>query len=191
MDLKEIMAISGKPGLYKFISQGRNAMIVENLETKKRSSAFSSDKVSALADIAIFTETEEVSLKDVLRLISDKEEGKETLSHKSSPDDLKNWFGEVLPKYDRERVYVSDIKKVIQWYHLLLKLDLLDFDEPEAAESKEIEKEAEPDKPEDKSKTKPKDKTVKSKSTTNPKSGTKLKTKGPGMTKSGESEKKN
>lgn len=135
MDLKEILAISGKPGLYKFVSQGRNAMIVENIEDNSRTSAFASEKVSALDDIAIFTEEEEVSLKEVLKRIFEKEEGSETISHKSGSQELKQWFEKVLPDYDRERVYVSDIKKVALWYNLLNKMKMLEFsDEDEGKE---------------------------------------------------------
>jgi len=149
MDLKEIMAISGKPGLYKFISQGRNAMIVENIEDKTRTSAFASEKVSALDDIAIFTEDEEVSLKEVLKSIFEKENGEETISHKSSSEELKIWFEEVLPSYDRDRVYVSDIKKVALWYNLLSKMKMLDFsEEEENEEKKENETAAESGEPE-------------------------------------------
>ena len=141
MDLKEILAISGKPGLYKFVSQGRNAMIVENIEDNSRTSAFASEKVSALDDIAIFTEEEEVSLKEVLKRIFEKEEGSETISHKVGSQELKQWFEGVLPDYDRERVYVSDIKKVAHWYNLLNKMKMLEFsDEDEGKdEATEIE----------------------------------------------------
>ena len=134
MDLKEIVAISGKPGLYKFISQGRSAIIVENIETKARTSAFASEKVSTLADIAIFTEDEETPLKNIFKIIFDKEEGKETISHKSKPEELKAWFKEVLPDYDEERVYVSDIKKVALWYNALARMEMLVFEEEEEEE---------------------------------------------------------
>ncbi len=134
MDLKEIVAISGKPGLYKFISQGRSAIIVENIETKARTSAFASEKVSTLADIAIFTEDEETPLKNIFKIIFDKEEGKETISHKSKPEELKAWFKEVLPDYDEKRVYVSDIKKVALWYNALARMEMLVFDEEEKEE---------------------------------------------------------
>ena len=129
MDLKDIMAISGKPGLYKFISQGRNAMIVENLENNTRMSAFASDKVSTLEDIAIFTEDQDVPIKDVLKNIFDKENGRETISHKSANEELKTWFESILPDYDRDRVYVSDIKKVIQWYNILQMMEMLVFED--------------------------------------------------------------
>ncbi len=138
MDLKEILAISGKPGLYKFISQGRNAMIVENIEDNSRTSAFATEEVSALEDIAIFTEEEEVSLRDVLKKIFEKENEGEAISHKANSQELKKWFEEVLPTYDKDRVYVSDIKKVALWYNLLCKMKMLDFTEDEE-ESKEKE----------------------------------------------------
>lgn len=158
MDLKEIVAISGKPGLYKFISQGRNAIIVENIETKARTSAFASEKVSTLEDIAIFAEDEEVPLKEVFKKIKEKESAKEAISHKSKPEELKSWFKEVLPDYDEDRVYVSDIKKVALWYNILARMEMLDFTEPEddasgekesAAPEKEENTEKE-EKPEDK-----------------------------------------
>lgn len=135
MDLKDIMAISGKPGLYKFISQGRNAMVVENLENNTRMSAFATDKVSALEDIAIFTEDQDVSIKDVLKNIFDKENGRKTISHKSANEELKTWFESILPDYDRNRVYVSDIKKVIQWYNILQKMKMLVFEDEKANET--------------------------------------------------------
>ena len=156
MDLKEILAISGKPGLYRFISQGRNAMIVENIEDNSRTSAFATEKVSALEDIAIFTEEEEVSLKDVLKKIFEKENEGETISHKASSPDLKEWFAEVLPTYDRDRVYVSDIKKVALWYNLLCRMKMLDFSELEEENKEkkdadeEVDSEEKTEKPSDK-----------------------------------------
>lgn len=134
MKLKDILAISGKGGLYKFISQGRNAIIVESFADKKRTSVYASTKVSSLEDIAIFTSTEDVPLADVLKKISDKENGGKTISHKSSPDELKGLFEEILPDYDRERVYVSDMKKVVNWYNLMHEYDLLNFEEEENEE---------------------------------------------------------
>ena len=130
MDLKDIFAISGKPGLYKFISQGRNSvMIVENLEDKKRTTAFTTAKISSLKDIAIFTDTEDMALKDVLKAIYEKENGAASIDHKSSGKVLEKYFDEIIPTYDRKRVYASDIKKVVLWYNILQKLELLDFSE--------------------------------------------------------------
>jgi len=135
--LKDILSISGYGGLFKFISQGRTGIIVESLEDKKRMNASSTVKISALEDIAIFTDTEDLPLKDVFKAISEKENGGEAIHHKSSADELKNYFIEVLPDYDRDRVYVSDIKKVLNWYNLLRKFEMLNFDEEEGVEDKE------------------------------------------------------
>lgn len=128
--LKDILSISGHGGLFKYVSQARNGIIVESLEDQKRMQAHASAKVSALDDISIFTETEDIALKNVLKAIFDKENGGEAISHKSSNDELKKYFEQVLPSYDKERVYVSDIKKVINWYNILLKHNLLNFEEP-------------------------------------------------------------
>jgi hypothetical protein len=125
MKLKDILAISGKSGLFKFISQGRNGIIVESFEDQKRMVVHSSAKVSALEDIAIFTEKEEVPLAEIFKKIFEKQDGKETISHKSSPEELKNLLESILPDYDRERVYISDMKKLVHWYNLLLGLNLL------------------------------------------------------------------
>lgn len=148
MKLKDILAISGKGGLYKFVSQGRNGIIVESYEDKKRTVVHSSAKVSALEDIAIFTETEEVPLADVFKILYEKENGKETISHKSSPEELKALLQEILPDYDKERVYVSDIKKLVQWYNMLLKYDLLKPEEEDknGEDKKAEDKKAEADK---------------------------------------------
>lgn len=149
MKLKDILAISGKPGLYKFISQGRNGIIVESFTDSKRMIVHSTTKVSALEDIAIYTEVEEVPLKDVFTKIYEKEGGKATIDHKSNNDDLKNLFEEILPDYDKDRVYASDIKKVVAWYNTLIGLDLLDpndTDEEELQDASETKEEKE-DKP--------------------------------------------
>ena len=130
MDLKDIFSISGKPGLYKFISQGRNSvMIVENLEDKKRTTAFTTAKISSLEDIAVFTDAEDMALKDVFKAIYEKENGAASIDHKSSGKVLEEYFHEIIPTYDSKRVYASDIKKVILWYNILQKQELLDFSE--------------------------------------------------------------
>ena len=143
MDLTEIMSISGKPGLYKMISQTKNGMLVESMLDQKRFPVFAHEKISSLEEISIFTETEDLPLKDIFKKINDLLEGGKALSHKSSPEELKEFFDDVVPDYDKERVYVSDIKKVIQWYNLLHEKDMLDFTEDE--EDKEESKEAETD----------------------------------------------
>lgn len=145
--LKDLMAISGHGGLFKFISQARNGIIVESLETGKRMNAFATMKVSALEDIAIYTEDKEIPLEEVLVSLHKYENGREAISPKSEPEDLKDYFSAILPEYDRERVYVSDIKKVLTWYNLLLKYDLLKADEEKPA-TKPAEKEAPEDKEE-------------------------------------------
>lgn len=146
MDLKDILSISGQPGLYKFISQGRNAIIVENLETKKRMSAFGSERISSLEDISIFTDDEDLPLVDVFKKIHEKEGDKPAIDPKSPPDKLKNYLSELVPGYDKDRVYTSDIKKIMMWYNLLLELDMVKFeekddealeDDPEKADDKE------------------------------------------------------
>jgi len=142
--LKDILSISGYGGLFKFISQGRNGIIVESLEDQHRMNASATAKISALEDIAIFTDTEDLPLKDVFKAISEKENGGVAIAHKSSANELKSYFAEVLPDYDRDRVYVSDIKKVVNWYNILHKLELLNFEEEE--EAKEEVKEAKEEK---------------------------------------------
>jgi hypothetical protein len=142
MELKDILAISGHGGLFKFVSQGRNGIIVESLVDKKRISASATAKISALEDIAIYTDVEEISLADVFTSIYNKEDGNQTISHKSSSNELKAYFEEVLPEYDKDRVYVSDIKKVLNWYNILQSLDMVKPSEKEE-ETKEEEKSAE------------------------------------------------
>ncbi len=144
--LKGILAVSGHQGLFKHIAESKNNIIVEALDTGKRMPVYSSSKVSALEDIAIYTNTADIPLKEIFKTISDKENGGEALSHKSSPDKLKNYFAEILPEYDRDRVYVSDIKKVLLWYNILQGKGMLDFTEeevPEEHDKEEDKKESE------------------------------------------------
>lgn len=140
MILKDILAISGEPGLFRFIAQGKNAIIVEHLETKKRSSAYGSAKVSSLEDIAIFTEKEDLPLAKVFDLIYEKANGGSTIDSKADPVKLKAWFLDILPDYSKDKVYTSDIKKVALWYNILQKLDLLKKEEPEAEAAATTEK---------------------------------------------------
>jgi hypothetical protein len=139
MKLKDIIAIGGKPGLYRFIAQAKSGIIVESLTDKKRIPAYAHDKVSALEDIAIFTDDEEVSLGDIFKKIHEKENGGKSISPKSSGEELKAYFEEILPDYDRDRVYTSDMKKVFSWYNQLHELDMLIFEDEEEAEEKEAE----------------------------------------------------
>jgi hypothetical protein len=139
MILKDILAISGESGLFKFIAQGKNAIIIEHLETKKRSSAYGSAKVSSLEDIAIFTEKEDMPLAKVFDLIYEKSNGGSAIDSKADNTKLKTWFEEILPDYSKDKVYTSDIKKVALWYNILHKLDLLVKDEPESAKDESAE----------------------------------------------------
>ena len=129
MNLKEIVAISGQGGLFKFVSQGRNGIIVESFANKKRSFVSAATKVSTLEDIAIYTDTEETPLAKVFKSIFEKEKGGTAIDPKSSNEELKKYMAEILPDYDRERVYVSDIKKVMNWYNILQEQKLLVFEE--------------------------------------------------------------
>ena len=129
--LQTILSISGKPGLYKLVSRGNNNLIVEVLdETKKRQPIFATDRVTSLADIAIFTDSEDMPLGEVLTKVRDKEEGKECSLNwrKASSKELQCYFAEVLPSFDRDRVHNSDIKKLLQWYDLLIKAGVTDFE---------------------------------------------------------------
>jgi hypothetical protein len=137
MELKDIMAISGHSGLFKFISQGRHGIIVESLSDAKRTSISASSKVSSLTDIAIFTNDGEVPFKDVLKKIKEAENGGPAINQKSEDKELKKYFEKILPDYDRERVYTSDIKKVITWYNQLQSLNLLEIIEKEEAPAEE------------------------------------------------------
>jgi hypothetical protein len=131
--LKGILAISGQPGLYKLVTEAKNSIIVESLLTGKRIPAYSTSKISTLTDISVFTETAEIQLKDLFKRI--QENGK-IISPKASSNEIKAFFGEVLPEYDKDRVYVSDMKKIFQWYQLLSDKDLL-IDDTEEEKTEE------------------------------------------------------
>ena len=141
--MKEILSISGYSGLFKLISSTKNGIIVEDIETKKRLPAYTTSKVSSLRDIAIFKEDgEEVSLIEVLKSISTKEKSKAAIDPKKADNEtLKAYFAEVLPNYDRERVYVSHIKKVLTWYNQLQRCNMLDVLDEKEEEAKADEKE--------------------------------------------------
>ena len=127
-----ILAISGKPGLYKLVSRATNSLIVEALDdTHKRMPAFGTDRITSLADIAMFTETDDVPLMNVLAAMRDLEKGKLCSINfkKATPDELHTYFSKVLPKWDQDRVQNSHIKKLIQWYDILIKAGITDFEE--------------------------------------------------------------
>ena len=149
MDFSEILSITGKPGLYKVVSHTKNGIIVESIIDQKRFTAFSNERISSLEEISVFTETDDIPLKDVFKSLFEKNEGKATINHKSDNKTLKSTFEEIVPEYDKDRVYVSDIKKIIQWYNLLTEKEILDFTEEEDGnpdkESKENEASASTD----------------------------------------------
>ncbi len=132
--LKGLLAISGQRGLFKLVSQAKNSIIVESLIDGKKIPAYATSRISALEDISIYTEDEDVKLFDVFKAIYEKEDGGLAISPKSSSNELKAYFEEVLPLYDKDRVYVSDIKKVLSWYNLLMESKLFD---PNAVEEEE------------------------------------------------------
>ena len=137
MSLDKVISISGKPGLYNLVAQTRGGFVAEALIDKKRITVNAQQNISVLSEIAIYTLSEEVPLKEVFLSIKNKENGQESsVKPKDSKDKLEEYFFEVLPDYDEDRVYPSDIKKVLQWYNLLVKNNLLDNLEVEVVESK-------------------------------------------------------
>lgn len=136
MDLSNILSITGKGGLFKLISRTPNSFIVESLEDAHRFPAFSHDGVATLDNIAIFTEESEVSLQSVFQSMFKKENGAKVVIPKDN-NALKSYFAEVLPEYDRERVYVSNIKKVLAWYNILVDHNLVDLEEEKTEEAAE------------------------------------------------------
>ncbi|MFZ5941075.1 MAG: DUF5606 domain-containing protein [Bacteroidota bacterium] len=142
INLKDILSISGKSGLFRYVAQARNGIVVESLDDKKRFVAGVHEKVSSLEDIAIFTTGEEVPLGQVFLAISEKESGGSAIASKSGNEELKKYLLEVLPDYDPERVYVSDIRKLLSWYNILQEKSLLEVIEKEEETGVEEEKEA-------------------------------------------------
>ena len=130
MALDKILSIGGKPGLYKLLTQTRTGFVGESLLDGKRISVGMRNNVSVLSEIAIYTLEEEVPLREVFQKIKEKEGGKKTsISHKAEKIQLEEYFFEVLPNYDEDRVYASDIKKIVQWYNLLLENGITEFTE--------------------------------------------------------------
>ncbi len=138
--LKTILAIAGKPGLYKLISQGKNILVVEALQTGKRTPAYNHEKIISLGDIAMFTDSDEVPLNEVFQSIQKLENGaKASVSTKDDDATLREYLAKVLPDFDRERVYTSDIKKLISWYNILIENGYTDFTEVEEEQPTEEE----------------------------------------------------
>lgn len=130
--LNSILAISGKPGLFKMVSQGNNMIIVESLLDKRRMPAYGSERIISLGDIAMFTDEEDIPLRQVFKSIQTKENGAKIAVDikKAGNEELRAYLQEVLPNFDRDRVHPSDIRKLIQWYNLLVDNGLTDFEEP-------------------------------------------------------------
>ena len=126
---ERVLTISGKPGLYRLLSSGRNMMIVEVIDaTKKRVPVHNTDKVVMLDDIAIYTDTEEVPLREVFAKIYEKENGVISLDLKmATPEEMVEYFEGIMPDYDRERVYLTHIKKMFSWYNILVSNGVVDF----------------------------------------------------------------
>lgn len=143
--LKTILSISGKPGLYKLVSRGKNMLIVESLSDKKRFPAYGNEKIISLGDISMYTEEDDVPLADVFAAMKKKENGAAASLDlkKTSADGFYEYLGEVLPNFDRDRVHVSDIKKLISWYNLLVANGLTDFEEETATEDEASEEDGE------------------------------------------------
>jgi hypothetical protein len=138
MSLEKILSITGKPGLFKLTTQTRSGFLAESLVDGKKISVNARNNVSLLSEIAIYTLTEELPLRAVFLKIFEKENGGEAINHKVSKEELEEYFFGILPDYDEDRVYASDIKKVVQWYNLLVKNDMADFSEPEEETEEEV-----------------------------------------------------
>ena len=129
--METILSIAGKPGLYKLVSRGKMNLIVESIDAShRRQPAFASDRVTSLADIAMYTDAEDIPLWKVFKSLGEKEQSKAcSLNYKKcSAKELHDFFAEVLPEYDRDRVHDSDIKKLIQWYNILVNNGITDFE---------------------------------------------------------------
>lgn len=138
--LKTILSVSGKPGLFKLISNAKNMVIVESLADKRRLPIYARDKVVSLGDIAMYTDEGEVPLSEVLTKIQTKENGgKSSIVPNSKPEELRKYFSEILPSYDRDRVYDSDIKKLLAWYNLLTESGIAFAEEAQSEEEPQAE----------------------------------------------------
>ena len=139
MNFDKILSIAGRPGLWEIKAQTRNGVVAQSLLDGKKLPVNIQNNISILAEIAIYTYTEEVPLREVFQKIADKNNFEQTISHKSSKNELEEFFQEILPEYDEDRVYTSDIKKIIQWYNLLIEKGVKDFTKQEAEEVTESE----------------------------------------------------
>lgn len=134
MDLSTILSITGKPGLFKLISQTKNGALVESLLDSRRYPAFAHEKISSLEDISIFTTDDDISLKEVFQKIYEKENGGDCIDNKAPEQEIRAYMEQVLPNYDRERVYLSDMRKLFSWYKILNAKQLINLDEEKQEE---------------------------------------------------------
>ena len=137
MQLKDILSISGKSGLFKLVTTAKNHLIVESIIDGKKTTAFASHKISSLEDISIYTYEDDIPLGEIYDVIYKKENGGAAIDHKSSEKELRKYMTEILPDYDEDRVYVSDLKKLFQWYNILQTNNLLLVDQDEILDEEE------------------------------------------------------
>ncbi|MBP1671691.1 MAG: hypothetical protein H6Q22_1263 [Bacteroidetes bacterium] len=138
-NLQKILSIAGQPGLFSYLTQANAGVVVESLATKKRTVCGMSMRISSLSDISVFTEEGEVSLETMFEKMKEKLGEQAAPSAKSNPEELKKFFGEVLPDYDRDKFYVSHMKKVVEWYNVLKEFASLDFEKQEESSAAEKE----------------------------------------------------
>ncbi|WP_298524684.1 DUF5606 domain-containing protein [uncultured Christiangramia sp.] len=141
MGLDKILAISGKPGLYELTAQTRGGFVAKSMLDGKKIAVNMRHNVSILSEIAIYTYTEEIPLGEVFQKINEKENGEKTINHKVSKNEMEAFFSEILPDYDEDRVYASDMKKIIQWYNLLVENGMTSFTKENKAEKNTDEEE--------------------------------------------------
>jgi hypothetical protein len=139
MKLSEIIAVSGMAGLYKTVAQAKNSVIVESLDDKKRIPVYATQKVHTLEAISVYCTDKDIPLAEVFKKIAEKENKGPALDHKVSEADMLKYFGEVLPDFDKERVHTSDIRKMLMWYNILQKNNMLDIEEEKVEEGAEGE----------------------------------------------------
>ncbi|MDE6276808.1 MAG: DUF5606 domain-containing protein [Muribaculaceae bacterium] len=138
--IQGILSISGKPGLYRLVSRGKNTLIVENLQTGKRMPVYAHDKVISLADIAIYTEGEDMPLGEVLEKVKVATDGQPVDVKKfGSDEELREYFGTILPEFDRDRVYTTDIRKLFSWYNIMIASGVTEFKKEDIAEDEAAE----------------------------------------------------
>ena len=137
MELEGIINVSGKPGLFKVISKSNNTVIIESLTDKKRTAIYSHNQANLLNEIGVYTYNDTVPISDIFTKIAEKTSCGPSINHKSSKNDLINFFREILPEYDEDRVYISDIKKVIQWYNIMQSVDLIKIQKNKKENKKE------------------------------------------------------